>query len=39
VAAKHPTEAVKVVVNLNMPPKSYKDAMNRSDASEWYESY
>ena len=27
------------VLNLNKPPKSYKDAMNRLDSNEWYESY
>jgi hypothetical protein len=39
VAGKDLTEPVKVVVNFNKPPKSYKDAMNRSDSTEWYESY
>jgi hypothetical protein len=39
VAEKDLMEQVKVVVNLKKQLKSYKDAMNRSDASEWYKSY
>jgi hypothetical protein len=39
VTEKEQTAPVKVVVNLNKPPKSYKDVMNGQDSTDWYKSY